>query len=194
MDTQDDIRKQKTRAEQKSAKKKSRLSWPIRVFFISICLSAALSVLSSELLSAASLAASFAILAGFIGLGILFDIIGVAVTAADEKPFHSMASHREPGAREALRLIRGADKVSSFCNDVVGDICGIVSGTTAAVIVVELQRHLSVQGVLLSLAVTALVSGLTIGGKALGKTFAMSCSTKVVYAVGRVIHIFHREK
>ena len=173
MDTQDDIRKPKTRAEHKPAKKPSWLSWPIRVFFISICLSAALSVISSELLSAASLAASFAILAGFIGLGILFDIIGVAVTAADEKPFHSMASHREPGAKEALRLIRGADKVSSFCNDVVGDICGIVSGTTAAVIVVELQRHLSVQGVLLSLAVTALVSGLTIGGKALGKTFAM---------------------
>ena len=174
MDTQDDIRKPKTKAEHKPAKKPSRFSWPIRVFFISICLSAALSVISSELLGAASLAASFAILAGFIGLGILFDIIGVAVTAADEKPFHSMASHREPGAKEALRLIRGADKVSSFCNDVVGDICGIVSGTTAAVIVVELQRHLSVQGVLLSLAVTALVSGLTIGGKALGKTFAMS--------------------
>ena len=91
MDTQDDIRKPKNKAEHKPAKKPSRFSWPIRVFFISICLSAALSVISSELLGAASLAASFAILAGFIGLGILFDIIGVAVTAADEKPFHSMA-------------------------------------------------------------------------------------------------------
>lgn len=189
MDTQDEVRKQKNKS-----KKKGGLSWAVRVFFISICLSAVLSVVSSQLLNAATLAASFAILAGFIGLGILFDIIGVAVTAADEKPFHSMASHKEPGAREALRLIRSADKVSSFCNDVVGDICGIVSGTTAAVIVVELQRYLSVQGVLLSLGVTALASGLTIGGKALGKTFAMECSTKVVYAVGRVIHVFHREK
>lgn len=192
MDTQDDIRKPKTRAEHKPAKKPSWLSWPIRVFFISICLSAALSVISSELLSAASLAASFAILAGFIGLGILFDIIGVAVTAADEKPFHSMASHREPGAKEALRLIRGADKVSSFCNDVVGDICGIVSGTTGAVIVARLQGALNVQTVLLSVAVTALVSGLTIGGKALGKTFAIEKSTKVVYWAGRFLHLFHR--
>ena len=81
-------------------------------------------------------------LAVFIGLGILFDIIGVAVTAADPRPFHSMAAHKEPGAKEALMLLRNAGRVSSVCNDVVGDICGIVSGTTTAVIVVRLQAAL----------------------------------------------------
>jgi len=191
LDAQDDNRRQKTKN-----KKKGGMRWAVQIFCISICLSAALSVLSNRLLSAASLAASFVILAGFIALGILFDIIGVSVTAADEKPFHAMASHKEPGAKEALRLIRGADRVSSFCNDVVGDICGIVSGTTAAVIVVELERVLGTWGggLLLSLGVTALTSGLTIGGKALGKSFAMERSTKVVYTVGRVLHVFHREK
>ena len=74
----------------------------------------------------------------------------------------------------------------------VGDICGIVSGTTAAVIVVRLQEALSLRSVLVSVAVTALISGLTIGGKALGKTFAMKQSTKVVYWAGRFLHIFHR--
>lgn len=189
-----DKEKQDDNRKKTGKKKAGRYRWAIRVFFISIALSAALSLLSSELLSAASLAASFVILAGFIGLGILFDIIGVAVTAADERPFHAMASHREPGARESLRLIRNASKVSSFCNDVVGDICGIVSGTTAAVIVVELERHLSVESVLLSLVVTALVSGLTIGGKAVGKNIAIDRSTTVVYVVGRVLHVFRPEK
>ena len=75
----------------------------------------------------------------------------------------------------------------------VGDICGIVSGTTTAVIVVRLQAALGLpESVALSVAVTALVSGLTIGGKALGKTVALNKSTSVVYWVGRVLHLFHR--
>ena len=70
---------------------------------------------------------------------------------------------------------------------------GIVSGTTTAVIVVRLQAAFSLpESVLLSVAVTALVSGLTIGGKALGKTVALNKSTSVVYWVGRFLHLFHR--
>ena len=68
-----------------------------------------------------------------------------------------MAAHKEPGAKEALVLLRNAGRVSSVCNDVVGDICGIVSGSTAAVIVVELQRDLSTTSILISIAVTALI-------------------------------------
>ena len=138
------------------------------------------------------MAVALLILTLFIGLGIVFDVIGVAVTAADARPFHSMAAHKEKGAKEALGLLKNASHVSSVCNDVVGDICGIVSGATGAVIVTRLQNALSVKSVLISVAVTALVSGLTIGGKALGKTFAMKQSTKVVYWAGRFLHIFHR--
>ena len=144
------------------------------------------------MLDGAGMAVALLILLLFIGLGIVFDIIGVAVTAADPRPFHSMAAHKEKGAKEALMLLRNASQVSSVCNDVVGDICGIVSGATGAVIVTRLQNALSVKSVLISVAVTALVSGLTIGGKALGKTFAMKQSTKVVYWAGRFLHIFHR--
>ena len=87
-----------------------------------------LTLASEGALDGAGLPVAFGVLVCFIGLGIVFDIIGVAVTAADERPFHSMAAHKTPGAREALGLIRRANKVSSFCNDVVGDICGIISG------------------------------------------------------------------
>ncbi len=174
--------------------KKKRTPWALQVFFISIVLSAALGFLSSEVLEGAGLAVAFCVLAFFILLGIVFDIIGVAVTAADERPFHSMAAHKTPGAREALNLIRKANKVSSLCNDVVGDICGIVSGTTAAVIVLRLQEALSFESVVISLAITALVSGLTIGGKALGKTFAIEKSTTVLQLVGRFLHLFSGHK
>ena len=167
--------------------------WAVQVFFLAIVLSAALSLASGTSLSGAGAAAAALVLAVFIGLGILFDIIGVAVTAADPRPFHSMAAHKEPGAKEALVLLRNAGRVSSVCNDVVGDICGIVSGTTTAVIVVRLQTAFALpESVLLSVAVTALVSGLTIGGKALGKTVALNKSTSVVYWVGRFLHLFHR--
>ena len=173
-------------------KKSSQYGWVATVFCIAVALSAALSLASESLMAGAGMAVALLILALFIGLGILFDIIGVAVTAADEKPFHSMAAHREKGAREALRLLKNASRVSSVCNDVVGDICGIVSGTTAAVIVSQLQQAFNTRTVLISVGVTALISGLTIGGKALSKTFAMKQSTRVVYWAGRFLHVFHR--
>lgn len=176
----------------KQSDRGSQYRWAAEVFFLAIALSAALSTASETTLSGAGIAAALVVLAAFIGLGILFDIIGVAVTAADPKPFHSMASHKEKGAAEALMLLRNAGRVSSVCNDVVGDICGIVSGTTAAVIVVRIQSALGIESVLVSVGVTALISGLTIGGKALGKTVAIRNSTQVVYWVGRFLHLFHR--
>ncbi len=184
----------------KSAKAKSKkgegspYQWARRVFLIAIALSAALSLLSETTLEGAGLAVALLVLLLFILLGILFDIVGVAVTAADERPFHSMAAHKEKGATEALTLIHNASRVSSFCNDVVGDICGIVSGTTGAVIVVRLQTALNFRSVLISVGVTALISGLTIGGKAMGKNFAIGKSTKVVFWAGRFLHLFHRKK
>ena len=190
-----DGKKKPDKKNKKETKKNTGTSqWVIQVFFISLVLSGALSFASGEVLNDAGLLPACIVLAFFILLGILFDIIGVAVTAADTRPFHSMAARRIPGAKEALSLIRKASRVSSFCNDVVGDICGIISGTTAAVIVTHIQRTLSIRSTLIALAVTALVSGLTIGGKAVGKAFAIERSTAVLQLVGRFLHLFSREK
>ena len=180
------------KSEKKKGEESSQYRWAVTVFLLAVALSVALSLASESMLSGAGMAVALLILGLFIALGIVFDILGVAVTAADPRPFHSMASHKEPGAKEALNLLRNASHVSSVCNDVVGDICGIVSGTTGAIIVVRLQEALSLRSVLVSVVITALISGLTIGGKALGKTFAMKQSTKVVYWAGRFLHIFHR--
>lgn len=182
-------KKQTPKGEKKAS---GQYRWAATVFLLAVALSAVLSLASETMLAGAGMAAALLILALFIGVGILFDIVGVAVTAADPKPFHAMASHKEKGAKEALMLLRNASRVSSICNDVVGDICGIVSGATGAVIVTQLQRALNLRSVLFSVAVTALISGLTIGGKALGKTVAIKKSTKVVYWAGRFLHLFHR--
>ena len=189
----EDGRGREKRSE-KREKKPARWRWTVQVLLMSMSLSAVMSFLSDEALDGAGLPLAFLVLALFILLGIVFDIIGVAVTAADERPFHSMAARKTPGARQAIALIRRANKVSSFCNDVVGDICGIISGSTAAVIVARLQSAFNFRSVVVSLLITALVSGLTIGGKAMGKTFAIDRSTQVLQLVGRVMYIFSRKK
>ena len=173
-------------------KEHNHYRWALTAFVMAVALSGLLSLGSEAILENAGLLLALLILALFIGLGILFDIIGVAVTAADPRPFHSMAAHKEKGAKEALKLLRNADRVSSVCNDVVGDICGIVSGATGAVIVARLQKGLNLESVLISVGVTALISGATIGGKALGKPFAMNQSKRVVHLAGRFLHLFHR--
>ena len=114
--------------DKKKSKKQS--SWPLRVFLLAVALSAVMSFFSSTALEGAGYMVTLLVLAVFIALGIMFDMVGVAVTAADPKPFHSMAAHKEKGGREAIRLLQNANQVSSVCNDVVGDICGIVSGIT----------------------------------------------------------------
>ncbi len=165
--------------------------WVVRIFLMSVALSGVLSLLSGTMLAGAGYIAAVMTLFFFVLLGIVFDVVGVAVTAASPSPFHSMASHRTRGAKEALFLLRNSEKVASFCNDVVGDICGIVSGSTAAVLVARLQQSLSVENVLVSTAVTALISGLTIGGKAIGKKIALDRCKEVVYATGKLMHIVH---
>lgn len=180
--------KSKKQAAQNKGKKK-RDYWIPKIFAMSIAISAIFSLVSSNVLNGAGYLIAFLLLAAFILIGILFDVVGVAVTVADERPFHSMAAHGEKSAAWALKLIRNAEKVSSVCNDVVGDISGIVSGSTAAVIVTKLCTSFNLDSMLISVAISAVVSGLTIGGKAIGKKIAINNSTKVVHAVARAIHL-----
>ena len=177
--------------QKKKSKKKVNIKWIITIFLSTVVISAVFSTISNMLLGQAGLVPAFFILLVIVLIGILFDIIGVAVTAADVKPFHSMAAHRVPGAQEALKLLRNAEKVSSFCNDVVGDICGIISGTASASIVLLILANRQSMGTgaqLLEIGMAAVVSGLTVGGKAVGKTFAMTKSTSIVHCASKVIY------
>ncbi len=167
--------------------------WVVTIFFVTIFISGTISLVSDEVMANSSLLVAFLILLVIIFVGIVFDIIGMAVASADEKPFHSMASRKVPGAHEAIRLLRNAERVSSICNDVVGDICGVVSGSASATIAALILSNAQVgwpRGI--SLMMSALAAGLTVGGKAMGKTFAVNSCTKIVHMVGRVIYTLNR--
>lgn len=169
------------------------IKWVVTIFFVTILISGTISLVSDEVMANSSVAVAFVILLAIIFLGIIFDIIGMAVATADEKPFHSMAARKVPGAHESIKLLRNAERVSSICNDVVGDICGVVSGSASATIAALILTNVDVgwpRGI--SLVMSALVAGLTVGGKAVGKTFAVNSCTQIVHLVGRVIHGWNR--
>ena len=162
--------------------------WVLTITVLSFMISVSLSWLSSEALAQVNNIVAFVILLLFIALGILFDIIGMAATSATEKEFHSMASRRVAGAREAVWLSRNAEKVSSICNDVVGDIAGIISGATGAVITSRITQGLPPLGTLVvTMTITGLIAALTIGGKAVGKGLGIRFSVRIVHTAGRVL-------
>lgn len=176
-------------------KKKRRYSnarWVARIFIITLVISVTLEFASTKALEGVGYIISIAVLALFIIVNIFFDVIGVAVTAADERPFHAMASRRVAGSRDALWLIKNADRVSSMCNDVIGDISGIISGSTGAAVAVMLISDFGVQALTAGMIITGAVSALTVGGKALGKTVALKYSTEIVHLVGRILSLLKR--
>ena len=179
-----------------SKKERSRtIRWVVTVFLVTIVVSGMISLISDEVMASSGLVAAFAILLGIIFVGIIFDIIGMAVATASEKPFHSMASRKVPGAQEAIRLLRNAERVSSICNDVVGDICGVVSGSASATIAALVLSRVDLAWPrVVSLVMSALVAGLTVGGKAIGKTIAVNSCTEIVHFVGRILYTLNRFK
>ena len=179
-----------------SKKERSRtIRWVVTVFLVTLVVSGMISLISDEVMASSGLLAAFAILLGIVFLGIIFDIIGMAVATASEKPFHSMAARKVPGAQEAIRLLRNAERVSSICNDVVGDICGVVSGSASATIAALILTHVdTVWPRAVSLGMSALVAGLTVGGKAIGKTIAVNSCTQIVHLVGRFLYTLNRLK
>ena len=178
-----------------AASKKERnktIRWVVTIFFVTIFVSGVISLLSDYIMSVSGIVVAFLILMAIILIGIIFDVIGVAVASADEKPFHSMASRKVPGAQDAIKLLRNAERVSSICNDVVGDICGVISGSASATIAAQVLNHFDFGWPqLVTLTMSALVAGLTVGGKAMGKTFAMNSCTKIISFVGRVLYYLH---
>ncbi len=188
----------KSESDSRKKGKQTRTKWIITIFLLTIAISAVISFCSSQLMESSTMAVAFIILLIIVLIGIMFDIIGVAVTSADEKPFHSMAARKVIGAQEAIRLLRKADKVSSICCDVIGDICGVVSGSASAAIVTQILANFDFSiPQLITLGMSALVAGLTVGGKAIGKGFAIGSSTAIVHLVGKVVwsfsHIFEKK-
>lgn len=126
-------------------------------------------------------------------VGIAFDIIGVAVTVAQEAPLHARAAHRVFGATHALRLVRNAHQVASFCNDVVGDVAGTLSGAIGVTLVLRLLQAPSRQAMVLGTTLmTACIAALVVGGKAYGKVFAIEQGTEIIFHTGQLLAFIGR--
>ena len=176
---------------EKKEKQKQR-KWVLTIFLTTILISGSITLASDAVMANSNMFVAFAILLLIIFIGIVFDIVGMAVATADEKPFHAMAARKVTGAKECIRLLRNAERVSSICNDVVGDICGVVSGSASATIAAQVLANFefSLPDVV-SLVMSSLVAALTVGGKAVGKSIAVKSCTDIVYHAGQVIYFFN---
>ena len=181
---------EQTKMKEKINKNKTEWNWIFKVVLISFTLSIVMSYVSTTTIPNINIIAGTVVTLLFIGLGILFDIIGVAVTSADEKVFNSMSARKIKGASLAVKMKKSAPKVSSLCCDIVGDTCGIISGTATATIATNLSKITNINILLVTLLSSAIAASLTIGGKAIGKSFAMNKSNIILYEFAKIISIF----
>jgi CBS domain containing-hemolysin-like protein len=169
------------------------MRWSIVIFFVTFLLAAIFSIVSTSVLEGVSWGIGMLIVFLLVCIGIFFDMIGIASTAAIEVPFHGMAAERVKGSKQSILIIRNADRFSNICNDVIGDISGIISGAASALVVIKLISNLNMntEGVLAfvtSIVVAATVSGMTVGGKALGKSFAIYKANEIILVIGRFFY------
>ena len=158
--------------------KESNIKWIIESFIITFILSGMISYISANGVSKLNTIWAIIILLFVIILGIIFDIIGVAVTVANEHDFHAKATKKLKGSKSSLKLIKNSSKVANICADVIGDICGVISGA--------INENIQ-------FFVSALVASLTVSGKAFGKNIAANNSTEIVHKVGKVLNVFLKD-
>jgi CBS domain containing-hemolysin-like protein len=171
------------------------------LFLATFVLATIFSLLSDGVLRSTTVYLASLVLVIIIFVGIIFDIIGLAAATASRVALNAMAAKRMPGARHALRMVRNAPRVAAFCNDLVGDIAGTVSGAAAAAIAFHVglggravdglagagQSGVGGPGGLWVVLAVALVAAVTVGGKALGKSVAIDRADRIVFQVGRLL-------
>jgi len=128
----------------------------------------------------------------FILIGIIFDIIGTAVLTGNEATFHAKSAKKIRGSKEGVYLIKNANRVSSICNDVIGDICGIVSGSMGAILAINISVKLNISVVITTLLISSIISSLTVGGKAIGKKYAIKNSDEIIFITAKMFNKFKK--
>ena len=162
--------------------KEEKSNWILIVFILTFILSVVFSFVSNVVSTKFPSGVLFILLLLTIGIGVLFDLIGTAAISANEATFHAKAANKIYGSKKSIELIKNANRTSSICNDVVGDICGIISGALAAGLIIMLWDT-----PIFAAIITAIVSSLTVGFKAIGKKMAIKHADNIVEKVGIII-------
>ena len=173
---------------------KKEINWIYKVFLLSFIFSVIFSGISTALVENLNTIALTIILIVVIVIGIIFDMIGVAVLTSEESSLHARASKKIRGAKEAIQLLKNSTKVSSICNDVIGDICGIVSGSLGAVLTLTIVQTFDLPSTITTMIITAIIGAATVGGKAMFKMVATKNSDSIVFTVGKIKSFFSFKK
>ena len=180
--------------KQNKSKHKNTWIWPLIVFILAISLSLLFSIASELVLSKSTIVIAIIVILVFISLAILTDMIGLAVASANIEDFNAMAARKVKGSKQAISLVKNADKVSSVLNDVIGDVCGILSGAAGASIVVKIaiDNGGGFMLILIPSLIAAIIAGITIGGKSVFKRIAIKHANSITLSFARFINFFTR--
>ncbi len=169
-------------------------NWIVTVFVLTFILSIVFSALSNVLTVYAPTFVLAILLIVVISLGILFDVIGTAAISGNEATFHALNTKRIKGAKMGLFIVKNGPKISSTCNDIVGDVSGIISGSIGAVLAIALHAKFGINEVAISVIIAALISSLTVGGKAIFKPIAIKNADKIITTLAKTLSIFGGDK
>ena len=87
----------------KKNKNKVKYGWIVTILLLSFVISVVFSFASEMVLPNVNIIWGVVVALIFILIGVLFDMVGVAVTASDEAVFHSMSANKVKGAKIAVK-------------------------------------------------------------------------------------------
>lgn len=168
-------------------------NWIIKAFLMTFFIALIFSSVSNLIINNCNYVALIVLSIVFILVGILFDMVGTAVLSANESTFHAKSAKKIKGSKESVYLIKNSSRIASICNDVIGDICGIVSGSIGAMLAIYITNVTGLSVVISTLIISSIISSLTVGGKAIGKKFAIIKSDNIIFIVGKVLSKFKKK-
>lgn len=184
----------KLKVVDKVPKKIIDYKWLITISLVAFILSCFFSGLTEIIVPNLNSIIGIVVVLIIVFINVLFDMIGTAITAADIAPLNSMAAKRIKGSKLAIELIKNAEKTSAICNDVIGDVCGIISGSVGVLISSIIANSCGFNVSITTLLVTAIIAALTIGGKSIGKSIAINKSDVIVFKFAKFLSIFKKER
>lgn len=161
--------------------------WPLTVAIVAFVLSFIFSYLSNTAITNIDIVPGIALLVFVVLFGVLFDLIGTAVPLAKEEKIHAMATKKIKGAKTAIYLVKNSEKFSNICCDVVGDICGVISGAIGTMLALEIINAFE-SGWYITFIITALISSITISAKAITKGIAKKHATEIISSFSKLFH------
>jgi len=168
------------------------LQWITIVFFTTFILSMTFSYVSTVVMENIHLGIAIFMLIVIILIGVLFDMIAVAIAAVDIEALRAKASMKQKGAKTAIKLAMNADRVSSVCADIVGDVFGILTGSVGVLIALQIANTYDFSLALVSLVVGGVIASLTVTGKALEKQIALKNANEIIYFVGKILEFYKK--